>query len=129
MIESLARLLIVLFGAALVALALYGFVKPGWLLSWIKRLFTTVYAIPLTAGTRLLMGAVLLLAAPAARFPVTFEVIGWIAIVAAVVIVLVGRDSLSRWIDWWLSVFTPAITRIWLLLALVFGCFLIFAVV
>ena len=49
---------------------------------------------------RLAMGAALILVAADTRFPDVFAVLGWIAIVAAVALPVVGRQRLLKFIAW-----------------------------
>ena len=75
---------------------------------------------------RLLIGIVFLLVAPGCRAPIVVLVFGWIAIVAAVIILVVGRERLDRFIAWWLAR-PPSVIRISALFAVVFGAVLIYA--
>ncbi len=76
---------------------------------------------------RLLMGAALIVAAPVSNFPVVFEVLGWIAIVAAVALILIGRERMAALIAWFVR--RPTwLMRLWLLFGMAFGGFLIYGI-
>jgi hypothetical protein len=76
---------------------------------------------------RLLLGAALIIAAPGSRFPQIFEIIGWIAIVAAIAIVFMGRERLRRFIAWFERL-SQAMIRTWLLFGIAFGAFLVYGI-
>lgn len=76
---------------------------------------------------RLILGVLLILAAPVTKFPVAFQALGWLAIVAAIIIPFVGRERLTRFIVWWME--RPrVVVRIWCLLGVIFGGFLLYGV-
>lgn len=77
---------------------------------------------------RLVMGAALIIAASASPFPVAFQVIGSLAIVAAVALALMGRERVRRFIVWWSERFSASIIRLWLLFGMAFGAFLVYGV-
>ena len=49
---------------------------------------------------RLVMGPILIFVAPESRFSVFFEALGWVFIVAAIVILVSGRDRIGRMLNW-----------------------------
>lgn len=75
---------------------------------------------------RLLLGVLLVSQASVSRFPVTMEIIGWIAIVAAIVFMVIGRKRFIRLISWAFSL-VKQFGYIGGILALSFGTFLIYA--
>ena len=77
---------------------------------------------------RLLLGASLIHEASVSSFPVTMEVIGWLAIFAAIVFTVIGRNKFKRLLSWAFSLVKP-FGRIGGVLALCFGSFLIYAFV
>ena len=62
------------------------------------------------------------------RFPIAIEVIGWISIVAAVSLAVMGRRNFNRLMSWALSVAKP-FARIGGVIAAAFGAFLVYAFV
>lgn len=87
----------------------------------------SAWGAPAAVVIRFILGAALILAAPVSRFPAVVLVFGWIAITAAVAGTLMGRDRLRRFTHWWIERFSPAGIRLWVLIALAFGGFLISA--
>ena len=75
---------------------------------------------------RILFGAILLWEASNLKFPFAMQIIGGISIVAAIVLLLMGQDRMDRFIDWFMSKFTDTLMRVWSVLALAFGAFLIY---
>ncbi len=77
---------------------------------------------------RLLLGVLLIYQASISKFPVAVEVIGWVAIFAAIFLAVIGRKNFKRLISWAFSLVKP-LGRIGGILALCFGSFLIYAFV
>lgn len=77
---------------------------------------------------RLLLGGLLIYQASFSKLPVTMEVIGWLAIFAAIVFTVIGRKKFQRLISWAFSLGKP-LGRIGGVLALCFGSLLIYAFV
>ena len=77
---------------------------------------------------RILLGALLISQANVSKFPVTMGVIGWIAIIAAIVFTVIGRKKFKRLISWVFSLVKPY-GRIGGVVALCFGSFLIYSFV
>ena len=85
------------------------------------------WGIHLAVVIRLIFGAALVIAAPDSRFPLIFEVLGWLAIFAALVIVFMGRARLRRFMALFERM-SPVFIRIWLLFGAAFGAFLVYGV-
>ena len=80
----------------------------------------------LAIGVRLVMGTVMLIAAPECRLPVVVRVIGIIAIVAAVILLFIGQKRLDAFIAWWLAR-PPNVIRISAVFAMAFGVLIIWS--
>lgn len=80
----------------------------------------------LAVVVRLILGALLVYLADQSRFPLVIEVLGWIAIAAALVLALMGRNNFIRLMKWALSVAKPY-SRVGGVMAIAFGAFLVFA--
>ncbi len=76
---------------------------------------------------RVLLGVSLILAAPDSKFPMTFEILGWLTLVAAVVLPFVGRDRISALIAWFERC-SNSLIRLWMLFGVVFGGFIIYGI-
>jgi uncharacterized membrane protein len=75
---------------------------------------------------RLLLGALLIYQASVSKFPLLIEVIGWIAIIAAIVFAFIGRNKFQRLISWAFTLLKP-LGRFAGVLAISFGIFLIYS--
>jgi hypothetical protein len=112
-------------GAIISLVCLTGVMLPAQLLHAVKASWQYPGAIYVAVLVRLAIGVLLVLAAPHSRFPLAFEILGWIAIVAALLVPVVGRERIGRLLDWWSRRSTPGI-RLWSLAGLAFGCFLVY---
>ena len=115
-------------GIALCGMAFWGFLKPQALKQWVKDTMAAQWGFWFAILVRVLLGVTLLVVAPTSKYPTALLVIGWIAIAAAVGVVLMGRENLRRFAQWFLDRFSTALTRVWLLFAFAFGGFLIYGV-
>ena len=77
---------------------------------------------------RLILGSALIIVAPASLFPIVFQVLGVIAIVAAIVLLFMGRERMRRFIAWFSARFSAPIVRLWLLFGAAFGAFIVYGV-
>ncbi|NNE35713.1 MAG: hypothetical protein HKN13_10775 [Rhodothermales bacterium] len=126
MIESLARGLILLFAFAIGAACVASMYSPDRLIRFVRTEWEKRSTMPVAVVIRLVLGAALILAAPLSRFSDVFVVLGWIAIVAAVAIPLVGRERVGIVLKWFADS-APLFVRLWLLFGLGFCCFLMYA--
>ncbi len=77
---------------------------------------------------RVVIGAVLLAEAANLKFPLAMKIIGGISIVAAIVLLLIGKERMDRMIDWFMKMSDNAF-RAWSVLAVAFGGFLIYVTI
>ena len=75
---------------------------------------------------RLVLGALLIVQSSNSRFPLATEIIGWLAVVAALVLMVMGRSNFNRLMLWALSLVKP-MGRVGGILAAAFGAFLVYA--
>ena len=95
MVTFASKSIVFLLGAIVCVLSVWGIYAPDRLTKLVKGVVDKDWGLYFAVVGRLLLGAALILAAPATRFPVIFEVVGWIAIVAAVGIIFIGRKRLA----------------------------------
>lgn len=74
---------------------------------------------------RLAIGALLIQSAPDSRFPLAFQILGWVMVVAALLIPFIGIVRLTRLVDWVIA-WPPMAMRAWLILGFAFGAFLVY---
>ena len=111
----------------MVAAGLAGLVSPAWA-ARLVRAWRAPAHIYLAAAIRLALGVFLLVAASSCRFPLFVQIIGAVAILAALSLPFLGIARVQALIDWW-SRQPAAFVRGWCLLAVAFGALLIFAAI
>jgi hypothetical protein len=112
-------------GALLILLGLTGVLWPEGLLDLVKYSFTST-GIYVIAITRMVLGALLLVAASATRTPKTIRVIAVIIFLAGVATALINPERAQLLKDWWLS-HGPDILRIVACFPLAVGFFILVA--
>ena len=119
---------IILFGALTLLTGLVILVDPESLFGLLRRHQQRPWLQGVAVGVRALLGALLLAQAAVSRFPLTIEMLGWLSLIAAAMLALIGRDRFTRLMAWALSL-TGRIGRAGGVLAAGFGAFLIYAFV
>ncbi len=127
MSTSVLRGIILLLGGVICVLSTYGVFAPFKLTNWVRSAWGKKSTFPFAVIVRLVMGPILIFAAPESRSPVFFEVLGWLFIVAAFVILGSGRDRTGRMLNWFEGLPAWAIS-LWCLLGIFLGGFLIYGV-
>ena len=119
--------MVFLLGVVICALSTFGVFAPFKLTNWVRSAWVKKPTFLFAVIVRLVMGPVLIFAAPVSRFPTFFEVLGWLSIVAAIVVLFSGRERTGRLLDWFERVPAWAV-RLWCLVGVFFGAFLIYGV-
>lgn len=125
--NEVAQSIVLAFGVVVAALCVWGIAVPEKMIGFVYGVTAKDWGIHLAVILRLLLGAALVIAAPRSRFPATFEILGWIAIAAAVVLLFMGRARLRKLVAWLERMPQPLI-RVWLLFGVVFGVFLAYGI-
>jgi hypothetical protein len=126
MLVVVAQTVVLVAGLSLCLFAAWGFWAPTKLMRQVAGMMERTWGLYFAVLVRILLGSALILIADQSRFPMAFLAIGCISLGAAVAAMFAGRERLQQFIAWWANRFTPALVRIWLLLALAFGGFLIY---
>lgn len=116
--------IVAVFGALVVLLGLVGLVQPDRF----RSMFTTMDSqtrFIIAIALRLAMGGVLWWLADELRHPHVMRVLAAIAIFAAVMLLIMGRERLDGLIGWWLSR-SDGLLRLSALFAAAFGVFLVY---
>jgi hypothetical protein len=119
--------LIALIGATIAGLGIMGFVRPRGLLGFFESILESRTGLYWAIGIRVVSGLLLLATASESRFPQAFRVLGVIALVAAALAPLLGFARLRRFVRWWTDR-SPSVVRVWSLVTVGFGSFLVYAV-
>ena len=120
-------ILVLLFGVLMAAIGLYGLARPMGMIDQIQKFWETGAGVITAVLVRLTMGVLLLLTAREALHPHVFQVLGLIAIAAAVAIPFIGNERLGRLIAWW-SDQSPALIRVSATLSFGFGAYIVYAI-
>jgi hypothetical protein len=127
MLEILSEMIVVLFGSLILALSVWGIGAPARLMQFVRQLIERDAGILAAILVRVILGLALLGAASDSRFPGTFRVLGWIAIIAAVGIVVIGKARVRRLVTRFYRL-QPGFVRASLLIGIVFGSILVYGV-
>ena len=122
---NVSQIIVLLFGIAVCVLSVWAMIVPEWLRRLVRAITDQAWGYYAAAAVRVLLGLALIFTAPDSRFPIAFQVVGWLAIAAAVGLLIIGRDRLSQLVDWF-NQLSDTVFRAWLISAVVFGLFLIY---
>jgi hypothetical protein len=122
------KIFIILFNLFILAMAGFMALRPRQFTATLLNLSENVWLHLLAAVARIAIGIVLILYADQARFPLTLQILGWLAIVAGISIALLPRAKFIRLMQWAFERFARY-TRVAALIALLFAGFLIYAVI
>ncbi len=128
MLVYISQIAVLVAGVAACIVAGWGIYAPKKLVRWMTGMMDEDGLIYYAVIARVVFGLALIIAAPHSQFPMAFLILGWVAIVAAVAIAIVGRTRLRRFINWCFERITPLMIRLWLVFAIAFGGFLIYGV-
>lgn len=128
MIDVVSQSVILVLAAGISMASIWGIVKPVSLMKLVSGVVNRDWGIHFAVVVRLLFGAALIIAAAGSRFPPVFLFLGCLMILAALIIMIVGRKRLHRLMAW-LDRLSLAVIRIMLVFGIMFGGFLIYAIV
>ena len=120
--------IVMLFGAATIAAGIVIVINPESVFGLMHRKLNSLGLHILAVVVRIIIGIALIICAAESKYPTAILILGWISIVAASVLGIMGRANFKRLMSWALSV-VPSFGRIGGLLAILFGSFLLYAVV
>jgi hypothetical protein len=116
---------VALIGVLIGGFGLYGMAQPARLIAWVKSVWSQD-RLWLAVGIRLVLGALLIYAAPECRAPQAVRVLGVITLVAAVGLVFIGSKRMNAFVQWWTER-PSAVVRAWSVAAVLLGAFLVYA--
>jgi len=127
MLTGISQIVVVVLGIVICVLSVWGIVAPNRLVDLVKSVAIHESGIYVAVLVRVLMGAALLMTAATSKFPLAFQIIGLIAIIAAVALVFMGRGGMRKLVAWF-DRFPAVLIRVWLIAGLGFGAFLVYGV-
>ena len=121
-------LLIILFGVLILMAGIVIIINPETLFGFLRNNSEKLVLQVLAIVVRVMLGLLLVYQSSESRYPLVIEVIGWLSLVAAIFLAVIGRRNFSRLMSWALS-FVKPYGRVGGILAAAFGAFLIYAFV
>lgn len=119
---------IMLFATATIVAGIIIVINPETIFGLLRNKLESLSLHILAVVVRVILGVALIMYATESRYPTVISILGWISIVAASVLGIMGHTNFKRLMSWALSL-APSFGRIGGLLAILFGSFLIYAVV
>ncbi len=119
---------IILFGALNLLAGIVIVINPEVIFGVLRNNLGKLELHILAVVVRLVLGVLLIVQSTVSKFPLVIEIIGWITIVAAIVLAVIGRRNFKRLMSWALFLVKP-FGRVGGVLAAAFGAFLIYAFV
>jgi len=120
--------IIILFGTATIVADIIIVINPETVFGLMRRNLESFGLHILAVVVRIIIGVALITCAAESKYPTTILILGWVSIVAATVLGVMGRTNFRRLMSWALGL-APSFGRIGGLLAILFGGFLIHAVI
>jgi len=119
---------IIIFGGLILLAGMFIVIKPDVIFGFLRNNSDKLELHLLAIVVRLVLGVLLIVQSDVSRYPLVIEVIGWLSVVAAVFLAVIGRHNFKRLMVWALSFVNP-FGRVAGVMAAVFGVFLIYAFV
>ena len=120
--------LIITFGALTLLAGIVIVINPEVIFGFLRNNLDKIAIHILAVVVRLIIGALLIIQSSVSRFPLVIDIIGWLSIVAAICLAVMGRNNFNRLMSWALSFLKP-FGRVGGIFAAAFGVFLIYAFV
>jgi hypothetical protein len=114
------------FALAIVVIGALGLTSPDALTVFVRR-WQTPLGIWMAAAFRVTFGVALWLAAPSSRFPALLTFFGAISALSGIALPLLGLTRLESIVSWWANR-SAVFKRLWAIVALLFGGFLLWTV-
>ncbi len=120
--------LITVFGALILLAGVIIVINPEVIFGYLRRNLEKPALHIAAVVVRLVIGALLILQSDLSKYPLIVEILGWLSIVAALSLALMGRQNFLRLMSWALTFLKP-FGRVGGVLAAAFGGFLVHAFV
>ena len=115
-----------IFSIIIILLSVFGVLQPFRLFLFVRR-FMTGSGLWVAVVARIILAILLWFSAPLSLTPTTFQALAVLALVAAFVLPMIGAQRILKLLEWVESWRHPAI-RLWCLLGVAFGGFLLWSV-
>jgi hypothetical protein len=121
-------ILIIILGALTLLAGILIVINPETIFGFLRNNLDKVELHILAVVVRIVLGVLLIYQSSISKFPLVIEIIGWLSIVAAIFLAVMGRRNFKRLMSWALSL-AKSIGRVGGVIAVAFGAFLIYAFV
>jgi len=91
---------IAVFGLLIASIGLWGFVFPNSFTAWVLRLARAPKGLYWIVAWRLVLGFLLVIAAPLSTYSTFFYVIGTLSLFGALLTVVMGPRYIERYLEW-----------------------------
>ncbi|MES9993659.1 MAG: hypothetical protein ABW098_17050 [Candidatus Thiodiazotropha sp.] len=118
--------IIILFGLLILLTGVIILITPEVIIRPLRDYSDKLSLHIVAVAARLILGVLLVSESEASRYPILIEILGWLSIIAAVVLALIGRTNFKRLMTWALSL-VDTYGRAGGVLASLFGVFIVYA--
>lgn len=120
--------LILLFGIFLIIAGLALTTRPGFVVGQLLKNSDSFGLHFFAVSVRIVIGVVFIAGAAGSRYPLIINFFGWLAIITALVLCVIGREKFKCLIKWMGNI-TPPLQRLMGFLTFLLGCFFTYAVI
>jgi len=92
------KLLFKIIGILIILIALILLIKPEYIFGWMENniMDSTVYIAAIVS--RLILGVLLIIAAKRSNFPMVIKIIGYLAVITAIVFLIIGQNRFQEFV-------------------------------
>ena len=119
-------LVVVVISILAVGIGVVGLISPARQVAFVSR-WESSAGLWTSAGLRLVFGIALWFVAPASRTPVVLQALAVLSVAVALLLPFLGLARFQAILAWWCRQ-SPAVIRAWSVAAVVFGSFILWAV-
>jgi len=119
-------LFIIIFGALTCFTGVVIIINPEIIFGFLRKSINKIELQILAVVIRLVLGTFLIYQSATSRYPLAIEIIGWLSVIAAVFLTIIGRNNFCKLMSWALSN-VKTLGRTGGAFAALFGVFLVYA--
>ena len=117
---------IISIGAVILVVGVVLMINPGGFIDNLQSNLQHAWLHVVAVVVRIVLGLLLISQAGLSRFPLIIEILGWISLAAAALLLLIGRENFQRFVSRVISLVTPY-ARAGGAVTAAFGAFLVYA--
>ncbi|MEE8058948.1 MAG: hypothetical protein V3T17_14100 [Pseudomonadales bacterium] len=119
-------MLICFFGVLLVLAGFFLIINPDFFFGFLNKNVDKLWVYIGAVIVRIIFGGLLIYSSHLSKFPLAISILGWMILMVAVILLVIGRKKFEKLVLWVISVFKPY-GRIGGLFSVGFGSLLIYA--